>query len=175
MVYVLASDFHGNVDAYIQLRRVAEEVKPDRIVLLGDLTDGYGAFPVNNELDRIFYPILAVRGNCDRFGVFDELNLGDKGAVFSEEDGTRRLVFTHGHLFGKNASPFPLGNGDVCFYGHYHYPEITVINGIRYVCVGSMAYPRGGSEKSFCVYDGKTLKLIAVNDGKILAENNLND
>lgn len=158
MKYLIATDLHGNVEAYKQLKRVADSERPDEIVLLGDLCDSYGYYPVNCVLDNIFYPILSVRGNCDRPDVMEKLNLGDKGVSFMEEVGEKRIYFTHGHVYGRTNLPGVLGKGDILFYGHYHAPEVVKNKyGVWLVCVGSAGRPRGGSHPTYCVFDGKSI------------------
>ena len=150
MKYLIVADLHGNVNAYVKLKQIADDVKPDKIVLLGDLCDGNGAESVNNELRKIFYPIIAVRGNCDTDRIFSKLELGDKGRFFCEKIGERTLFFTHGHVYGMNIPPI-LGKGDVIFFGHYHVPEVSKAQNVLRVCVGSLGKPRGYAPPTYCV------------------------
>lgn len=168
--YLLAADFHGNIEAYKALKRAADAIRPDEIVLLGDLCSYGGDIEVNNELDKIFFPILAVRGNCDDGGTFDRLHAGLRGDGFFEENGARRVYFTHGHRYGRIALPPVLGKGDVLFYGHFHVPEIAVLKGVTAVCVGSMGRPRGNSEACFCTFDGEVIAFYAAETGQKFRE-----
>ena len=174
MKYLLAADFHGNTEAYEELKRVAERVCPDRIVLLGDLCDAYGAFPVNCVLDRIFYPILAVQGNCDHPDVFEKLNLGTKGISFMEEINGKRVFFSHGNVYGRYNVPGVLGKGDVLFYGHFHVPEIAKQRfGVWLVCVGSAGRPAAGTPPTYCVFDGFSVKICNLYTDEMVMESTL--
>ena len=174
MKYLLAADFHGNIEAYAELKRVADEVQPDAVVLLGDLCDASGAQPVNNVLDRIFYPILAVRGNCDYPDVFSSLNLGGRDVSFMEEIEGKRVFFSHGHVYGRANVPGVLGKGDVLFYGHYHVPEIVRQKyGVWLVCVGSAGRPGGGSAPTYCLFDGFSVQIRHLYTDEIIMETRL--
>ena len=165
---MIAADFHGSVEAYKELKRVADEVKPDKIVLLGDLVDGSGVYPVNNELDKIYYPIMAVRGNCDYTFSEQDLHAGEGGLGFCEETEGRRAYYTHGHVFGRQNIPPMLGKGDVLFFGHYHVPEMAFLRGILCVCVGSMGRPRGDIGPTYALFDGESVKIVALRTGKVI-------
>ena len=169
MMYLIASDFHGRIGAYKDLVRAVSECKPDKVILLGDLC---GASPsgINAELDKIYCQIFAVRGNCDPLTDFSALDFGDAGLCYSEKSGGRNLFFTHGHIYGRTAFPPFSEKGDILFYGHYHFPEISVIKGITCVCVGSMGQPRGGSVPTFCLFDEKTIKICARDTLEVLNE-----
>lgn len=174
MNYLLAADFHGNVDAYLELKRVADVVRPDEIVLLGDLFDANGAYPVNNVLDRIFFPILAVRGNCDYDDVYKTLNAGLKGVSFYEGKDDKRIFFTHGHLYDRGCPPTTLGKGDVMFYGHFHVPEIAKNGrGVWSVCVGSAGKPGAGSRPTYGLFDGEIVRICDLYTDETVLETEL--
>ena len=173
MKYLIASDFHGRVSAYKDLAEAVNVFRPDKVILLGDLCDGSGARSVNNELDKIFCQILSVRGNCDFPTIFDELHLGDAGTCYNEKIGDRTAFFTHGHIYGRNVLPPFSERGDVVFYGHYHFPEIATLAGRTCVCVGSAGKPRGGSEPTFCLFDGETVKICNLKTYEVIVEKTL--
>ena len=170
MTYVLAADFHGNIEAYERFRLVLDRIKPEKAVLLGDFFDGGGALSVNNVLKKIFTPIIAVKGNCDSPTEFSSLDAGLRDRFFYEEIDCRRVCFTHGDLYGRGTVPPVLGEGDVIFFGHYHVPEISKSGGIWRICVGSAGRPRGCSSASYCVFDGKTAKICALYTDEVIAE-----
>lgn len=173
MKYLIASDFHGNNDAYKELKRAAENILPDKIILLGDYFDGSGVAPVNNELKKIFFPLLAVQGNCDYPALYNALDAGLMNNGFFEEINGRRVYFTHGHIYGRNSAPAVIGENDAVFYGHYHVPEISKSGGIWRVCVGSAGRPRGGSDACFCVFDGIFAEIFSFPSGKSIVKTKL--
>ncbi len=170
MKYLILSDFHGNISAYKKLPAIADKIKPDGIIFLGDNCDGNGAYPVNNVLDKIFYPLQTVVGNCDHYSIVNSLNVGILGNSETREDNGKTLFFTHGHLYNNYSLPPVLKEGDIFFYGHYHFPDISINHGVYCVCVGSMGRPRAGSDQSYCVYENGIIRLISAEKDTVLVE-----
>ena len=170
MKYIIASDLHGNFDSYERLRGVVLKENPDKLIFLGDFggngTEGF----INGCLARIYCPILGVQGNNDSDSYMRSLDLGNQGRYYLEETDGRKLFFTHGHLYGRINEPPILGDGDVIFYGHYHFPEIYRKRGVWHVCVGSAGRPAGGSDPAFCLFDGKAVKIISLSTGNTVVE-----
>lgn len=165
MKYLICADLHGNIESYVKLKTIADSILPDKIILLGDLCDGFGEESINNELRKIFYPIIAVKGNCDSTNVFSKLQLGDKGRFFCENIEKRNLFFTHGHIYGMNIPPV-LGKGDVIFFGHFHVPEISKSQGVLRVCVGSLGKPRGYAPPTYCILSDNAITLFNANNNE---------
>lgn len=168
MKYLIAADLHGSISAYEKLKELADKHRPDKIILTGDLCEG-SVGDINNQLRKIYYPIIAVRGNCDRASEFGLLELGDKGKEHIEKLEEKTLFFTHGDGYGKVVPPI-LGEGDIIFYGHYHYPEISVKNGVIRVCVGSLARPAFCSKKSYCLLTDHTISIIDAEGENVVSE-----
>ena len=175
MLYLMAADFHGRMGAYKGLVKVVEKHKPDKVILLGDVIGGGTPYVINCELAKIYAQILAVRGNCDTYSDFGLLDVGDVGTCYCEKIGERNVFFTHGHIYGRTAFPPFCERGDVIFYGHYHCPEIAVIRGVTCVCVGSMGLPCGGSEPSFCLFDGEKIEIRNMETDEIIVEVSLKE
>ena len=160
MKFVIASDIHGSAYWCGKLMEVIEEVKPDKILLLGDILY-HGP---RNDLPRDYAPkqvipmlsaykdrILCVRGNCE--AEVDQMVLpfpcmSDCAQVVC--DGTT-LYLTHGHHHNPENLP-PLGEGNVFLSGHTHVKQDVVKNGIRCLNPGSVSIPKDGSH-SCIVYD----------------------
>lgn len=168
MKYLIASDLHGSISAYEKLKELADEYCPDKIILLGDLCGG-DVGDINNQLRKIYYPIIAVYGNCDNISAFNCLELGNKGKEYTETLDNKTLFFTHGNQYGKVIPPI-LGEGDAIFYGHYHYPEISVKNGVVRVCVGSLARPAFSSQKTYCLLTDHIISIIDSESGNTVTE-----
>lgn len=160
MKLVIASDIHGSAYWCEKLVEVLEEVKPDKVILLGDLLY-HGP---RNDLPRDYAPkkvipmlsrwkdsILAVRGNCE--AEVDQMVLpfpcmADYALVNC--DG-QNLYLTHGHKWNPDNLP-PLKEGDVFLYGHTHVKLDEVRCGVRCLNPGSVSIPKDGSH-SLLIYE----------------------
>jgi len=66
MRYLIFTDIHGNLEAFLALLKFAQKKKIDQYIFLGDLV-GYGASP-NETIAKIqtLSPLIMVRGNHDK-------------------------------------------------------------------------------------------------------------
>lgn len=162
MKLVIASDIHGSAFWCRKLMEVVEEVKPDRLVLLGDLLY-HGP---RNDLPREYAPkqvipmlskhkdiILAVRGNCE--AEVDQMVLpfpcmADYALLSC--DG-RELYLTHGHHHGPEKLP-DVKEGTVLLSGHTHVKMDEVRAGVHCVNPGSVSIPKDGSHSCILWQDG---------------------
>ena len=163
MKFVIASDIHGSAYWCGKLVEVIEEVKPDKILLLGDilyhgprndLPREYGPKQVIPMLSAYKDKILCVRGNCE--AEVDQMVLpfpcmADCAQVFS--DGLT-LYLTHGHHHNPDNLP-PLAEGSVFLSGHTHVKMDEVRGGIRCMNPGSVSIPKDGSNSCLVYEDGK--------------------
>lgn len=172
MLYMIVADLHGNESAYEEIRDAAIAIKPDKLLFLGDF-GGDSKWINNVVLDRIYCTLLGVRGNNDTASFMESLNLGEQGRFYTEETDGRTLFFTHGHLYGRTGIPPVLGDGDVIFYGHYHFPEIYREHGVWHVCVGSAGLPTMGTEPTYCLFDGASIRLISLKTGETISEQSI--
>ena len=160
MKLVIASDIHGSAFWCEKLMEVIEEVKPDKVVLLGDLLyhgprndlpRDYAPKKVIPMLSRLSDRILAVRGNCE--AEVDQMVLPfpcmADFALLSCDGIT--MYLTHGHKWNPEQLP-PLGQGDVFLYGHTHVKLDESRNGTRCLNPGSVSIPKDGSH-SCLIYD----------------------
>ncbi len=177
MQLFIASDIHGgtaNLERFFKI--VDDNITPDtKVVLLGDtynhgprnpFPEGYAPMQVAKLLNDAMSFVTVIKGNCD--SEVDEVIsnfpiIGD----FDMEWFGRKVFFTHGHKFNKENPPRGAKKGDVVFFGHFHVPEVSVVDGITYVCVGSIGLPFGGSKSSFALLteNGFALKTF---DGDVL-------
>lgn len=127
------SDTHGNIPA---IRRAIAAVGPvDMWLHAGDFSQDANALA---EFTGI--PVVAVAGNCD----------GATDAKIDEfiEAGSKRIWLTHGHRYEVKKRIHELVwwskqfGADIVVYGHSHWPEIRVEDGIVIFNPGSAAYPR---------------------------------
>ena len=171
MKLVIASDIHGSAYWCGKLVEVIEEVKPDQILLLGDLLY-HGP---RNDLPRDYAPkqvipmlsqyanrILAVRGNCE--AEVDQMVLpfpclADYAMLCC--DGLT-MYFTHGHHHNPDNLP-ALKEGSIFLSGHTHVKIDEVRKGIRCMNPGSVSIPKDGSH-SCMVYENGTFSVRILED-----------
>lgn len=174
MKILIASDLHGSYPVAEQLIKRAAAENCDRIILLGDvyyhgprnpLPEGYAPLKVAELLNKT--PNLAVlKGNCDAEvdQMVSEFRFVD--GILEVDDGARRLLFTHGHVWDKDN--LPQGDFDLLCYGHFHVGFVEKDGaGHTIANPGSPSLPKDG----FCgylVYDDGRLTLKSLT-GEIAA------
>ena len=163
MKFVIASDIHGSAFWCEKLMAVIGEVKPDQILLLGDLLY-HGP---RNDLPRDYAPkkvipmlsaykdkIICVRGNCE--AEVDQMVLPFScmaDCTLVSADGLT-LYLTHGHHHSPDNLP-PLAEGAVFLSGHTHVKLDEVKNGIRCLNPGSVSIPKDGSNSCLVLDNGE--------------------
>lgn len=171
MRILFLSDIHGVPSALESAFVSADTLGYDKIVLLGDLLyhgprngvpDFYDPVKVARMLNERKDQIIAVRGNCDAEvdKMMFEFPMMSDYAILETE--TETFFLTHGHLWNENKLP-PVGIGTVLAHGHTHIPELKRLEcGMTIFNPGSVALPKGGSNRSFGYFDGKGLKHYTV-------------
>lgn len=137
---LIISDTHGNAHA---IERIIKKHHNDHqhVFHCGD-----------SELsshDPVLKNIHIVRGNCDY-----DANLPNERLIEIEQT---RIYITHGHLYGVKSSLTRLHekaqsmNANVVLYGHSHIANAEIMDDILYVNPGSIAYPRGSKNPTYCI------------------------
>ncbi|OQX23847.1 MAG: hypothetical protein BWK80_23785, partial [Desulfobacteraceae bacterium IS3] len=67
-IYAVA-DIHGRKERIEMIRRNILNIKPDVLVIAGDIITFFGAGPVFDKLNEMSVPVLAIRGNTDPSGM----------------------------------------------------------------------------------------------------------
>lgn len=163
MKAIIASDIHGSAYWCGKLMKLVEEVRPDKLILLGDLLYhgprndlpmGYAPKQVIPMLSQYTDRILAVRGNCE--AEVDQMVLpfpcmADYALV--HWDGLD-LYLTHGHLHNPGSLP-SLPPDTVFLSGHTHVKLDETVHGIRCLNPGSVSIPKDGSHSCICYENGQ--------------------
>lgn len=163
MKLLIASDIHGSAYWCGKLMALAEQLQPDRLILLGDLLY-HGP---RNDLPRDYAPkqvipmlsqykdrIIAVRGNCE--AEVDQMVLpfpcmADYAQLLL--DG-KTFYLTHGHHANPDNLP-PLPEGSVFLSGHTHIKLDVCRGGIRCLNPGSVSIPKDGSHSCLIYENGE--------------------
>ncbi len=166
MKVLIVSDIHGG---YNNLLKVINDNKDfDLLLILGDILSGYSDF--NSELIDLLNSyntkIIAVRGNCDRN--VDKLDFSMENLYIMTSINNKIFYLTHGHLYDRNS--FPNIDYDVYVQGHSHVPMMEIDNNRLCLNPGSITLPRGGSSKSYIIYENNTFYLKDVDTNTIIKE-----
>ncbi|MBQ3754927.1 MAG: YfcE family phosphodiesterase [Clostridia bacterium] len=130
---VVFSDSH-HIPLPKQLENVAHE--SDYVFFLGDGLSGLGDILFNDGFH-------AVRGNCDGYNGFP-----DEDVVQVENV---KFLLTHGHNYHVKSDKLPLllraqeVGANVALYGHTHFAEETIENGILLLNPGAIQSPMIGA------------------------------
>lgn len=171
MRLVIASDIHGSSFYANLLRKSAEEINPDRIILLGDilyhgprndLPKDYNPKETAKALNGLSSKILCVKGNCDAEVDSMLLDFDITSECLSVYDGRLAMYAVHGHKEHPKASP-----GDVILSGHTHVPVFDRTSGVFRVNPGSISIPKENSPNSFVVYYDGEFSFVNLTDGEI--------
>lgn len=162
---MVASDFHGSVIALQKTLDLFHEHQADKLIILGD-TFGTDAEEMVEMLNTIANRLTIVKGNNDWY--FESENA--KFKLFNEtyENINGKIAYlSHGH---KLNDMYMEGYGaKIVMIGHVHRPILQKNGDIIFMCPGSMARPRMGSEKCYALIDEKTIKILT-EDGEIYDE-----
>ncbi|QEK12954.1 metallophosphoesterase [Crassaminicella thermophila] len=143
MKILVMSDTHGMIDLD---KEILEKI--DQMDLLIHLGDHYKDALYLGKLKNI--KVRAVKGNCDRENVEEEIIL---------ELGKHKIFLTHGHQYGVKLNltrlyykALELGC-NVALFGHTHMPVNMKYDDILIMNPGSLSKPRGGAKASYGIIE----------------------
>lgn len=164
MKILIASDIHGSLDALNFINSRICDLKPDMVVLLGDLVyhGPRNPLPANYDTCAMLasYPellknscqLIAVRGNCDAEVDIAQLPFRMPDDAWLDIDGFR-IYACHGHHL-PDMPPIPnLPQGIIILRGHTHIPRAETIDGITFWNPGSISLPKGGYPATYGLYE----------------------
>jgi putative phosphoesterase len=163
MKYLIASDLHGSSSSAQFLIERFNELKCDKLILLGDilyhgprndLPLNYNPKEVIALLNPLAYNIIAINGNCDaevdqmvlKFKLNKSLDLILNGIEFHLEHGH--------HLDEYDNTKYAI------LYGHTHIKRIEKVNDNIFLNPGSITIPKDGILGSYMVLDNNELSLF---------------
>ncbi|MBQ6794919.1 MAG: phosphodiesterase [Clostridia bacterium] len=161
MRLIFASDIHGSEYYTKKLLERYEDLKCDKLILLGDilyhgprndLPEGYNPKGVIALLNALSDEILCVRGNCEAEVdqmVLDFSCMSESMVMF--ERG-KMLFITHGHKFNMENLP-KLKKGDILIHGHTHVQTVESFGENLYINPGSISIPKENNPPSFMLYE----------------------
>lgn len=182
MKLFIGSDVHGSEANLLRflnaIDNAKEEGEPVKAVLLGDIynhgprnpfPEGYAPMKVAALLNDRKDSFAVIKGNCDS-EVDQMISDFEIGSDYSCEWQGHTLYFTHGHKHNPDLPIEDAKEGDIVFYGHFHKPNLTDVNGVRYVCVGALGLSPDEVERAYAILDESRLTVKALEGGKTLIE-----
>ncbi|WP_288229120.1 phosphodiesterase [uncultured Desulfovibrio sp.] len=179
MRLIIASDLHGSLESLRFLLARAHAQRPDLLVLLGDLVyhgprnplpEGYNTPTVLKEmadLNDLPCPVTAVRGNCDAEVDLALLPFPVAETAWIDVDGLR-IFASHGHHLPERP-PLPrMQQGTVILRGHTHVPRGETLDGLHFWNPGSLSLPKGGSPRSYGLYEDGVFRVLDMQDREVL-------
>ena len=165
MKILILSDIHG---AYYDLLTVLEKETFDKLIVLGDLYSYSYSYEddVLELLQKYRDKLILIEGNCDRYINYETYNLKPI-EIITLHLNNKLVTLTHGHKYNK--SFLPEYHGDIIISGHTHVPIIEKEKNLIYVNPGSIGLPRGGSNKSYLLFNDDKFILKTIN-GKTIKE-----
>ena len=177
MKYLVISDIHGSSK---YLKMLFDKVRDfDKLIILGDilyhgprnnLPIGHNPNEVMKILNSMKEKIIAVRGNCDAKIDLEvlEFEISDHKWIQLNEN---KILLTHGDVYDKNN----LSNENksyIMLYGHYHINEITLINDVKAINIGSLSLPKD-NHHSYSIIVDDTLTSYDLLTNEIIIKENL--
>lgn len=175
MRYLLVSDIHGSLDSALIIKQKHEQLKTDKIIVLGDilyhgprndLPPSYNPKKVIEVLNELKDDIIAIKGNCDAevdqmvldFKIYDDFVLNYKG---------KKIYLTHGQKINKD-SPIIDNKYSVVLYGHSHVYCVKMIEKVMYINLGSITIPKENTKKCYGVLEDDNIKVFDTNDNLLM-------
>ena len=164
--FMIVSDLHGSLVALDRVLMLFEEYKADKLVLLGDIF-GANASEMVSKLNDIANKLTIVKGNNDWYYEPENARFVVLKEAYENING-KMAYLCHGH---KLNDMYLEGYGaKIVMIGHVHRPILQKYdNGIIFMCPGSMAVPRFGSDKTFALIDDKKIQILS-DDGEVVDE-----
>lgn len=179
MRLLIASDLHGSFESLRFLLDRAHELRPDKLVLLGDLVyhgprnplpQGYDTRSVLKtmpDLTALPCPVVAVRGNCDAEVDVAHLPFPVTESAWIEADGLN-IFASHGHRLPE-CPPCPgFRPGTVLLRGHTHVPRGETLDGLHFWNPGSLSLPKEGSMRSYGLYEDGAFRVFDMQGREVL-------
>lgn len=164
---LIISDIHGD---YLVLKKILNKETFDRLIILGDLFSyGYDHHKdeIINLISKYKNKLLLIKGNCDYDIDFISLQFFETITIPLNH---HLVTLTHGNIYHEGF--LPTNHGDIMFFGHTHIPCLKKSYDITYANPGSVSLPRGGSFKSYMIFEDNKITLKSIN-GDILKEMNI--
>ena len=180
MRMLIASDLHGSMPALRFLSTKADEIKPDLILLLGDLVyhgprnplpvgyDTSSFLETISTFNSLPTSILTVRGNCDA-----EVDLAVLPMRIATDAWLRidnfDMYACHGHKIPEFPPVPGIHPGMAILRGHTHIPRAETVNEIHIWNPGSLSLPKNDFPPSYGLYEDGIFRVFAIDGTELMA------
>ena len=110
--------------------------------------------------------LLWIQGNCD-----SEVDTMVMKTKYSKRKtiyiNNRRIILTHGHHLSRFEPDATLKPHDLVIYGHYHVLDLSTINGVDYLNIGSLSIPKD-NRRQFGIIEDKVIKIYDLDTLELL-------
>ena len=165
MKVLIVSDIHGGYDNLLKVINNNKDF--DLLLILGDILSGYSdnQKELIDLLNSYNTKIIAVRGNCDNTNI-EKLDFSLDNYYIITSIDNKIFYLTHGNLY--NRFSFSDIKYDVYIQGHTHIPIMNKEKESLVLNPGSITLPRGGSEKTYILYEDGCFYLKEVLTNEII-------
>jgi len=177
MKYLIFSDLHGSFQAIQKIQSIIEQNEFDLIISLGDilyhgprndLPEDYCPKKVIEFLKRYQNKMLYIKGNCD--AEVDEMVLESKFYKMKKiKFATKTIYLTHGHHLSRFAPNKNLEKDSIVLYGHYHVFDISKIDDVIYINIGSTSIPKDGIPQ-YAIIDEHGIFIYSLEDYHLIGK-----
>ena len=167
------TDIHGSLFAMKKIKSIVDEIRPAKVVFLGDLLyhgprnplpEEYDPLGVVELIENLGVPTAWVKGNCD--AEVDETVIGRKAVSrYTVYSKGKKVICTHGDKLDK----LDKKGAFAVVYGHFHVNAHTVSDGVNMVNISSVSLPKNGAKKAYGELSDGVLKVLDL-DGNLLFE-----
>lgn len=171
MKYLIASDIHGNIEAFKKVMSFFEIENIDEMIILGDIFQSFDyensiSLDISKMLWQIPSNLHCIIGNCDNPNADKLLPVGFI-PYFENVIGTKRFLCYHGHR-----SYYTTSLVSIYISGHTHIHHLEKLDGIIRLNPGSVGRPRDYTNGSFAVMSEKVITIFDL-DYNVIAELNI--
>ena len=157
--FLIVADIHGSMIALDETLALANELKADKIVILGD-TFGSDSKEMIEKLNSVANKLEIIKGNNDWYFEPEGAKFEFREVSFLNLNGKLAYACHGHHLDDMNLSKY---GTKIIMQGHVHRPFIEKRDGVIRFCPGSIARPRFGSSKSFAVVERQKIQIFSTN------------
>lgn len=163
MKILVVSDIHGD---YKTLDFILKKENFEKLIVLGDLfnynlkKESLNDIKIINLLQKNKDRLILIKGNCDKFIDYEKYGLYAH-EIFTINLNNHNVTLTHGNKYKRGF--LPSFHGEIFLSGHTHIPSLTKEPKIIYANPGSIGNPRGGSVKSYIVFDNNEITIKDIN------------
>lgn len=164
MKTLIISDVHGD---YKTLDLIIKKESFDKLIVLGDLFNYWFKLDKINDnkiiktLQTNKDKLILIKGNCDKCINYEELGLYAH-EIITITLNRHSVTLTHGDKYSKGF--LPSFHGKIFISGHTHVPMLLKEYEIIYANPGSVGLPRGGSYKTYMVFEDNKIIIKTTND-----------